>query len=247
MTDEAITQDEINNLLKAAAARDQRTVGAADILAWWQDLNIANVRYADASEAVARYYAIHWPKQPPNQRFRLTSPVLIELVHEIRNARHVASDFLYEPVAGETGAEYAARLQSQLRAVGDGQEPAHTMAEIGMNPEGQRKLKELISGMSQRMPYPPEIAEVLNRARPAGSQISCSRCHAKPGAKCSNPATGKTMARLHDSRIAGWAILCEACPDCRAAIGDVCIELGQPYRDHAHQARIDAARAAIAA
>jgi hypothetical protein len=246
-TTETITDAEVNNLLKAAAARDQRTIGAADILAWYQDLNIAGVRYADASEAVARYYAIHWPKQPPNQRFRLTSPVLIELVHEIRNARHVASDYLYEPVAGETGAEYAARLQAQLRAVGDGQPPAHTTAEIGMNPEGKRKLAELVSGMSQRMPYPPEIAEVLNRARPTGSQITCPRCRAKPGVKCSSPATGKPMARLHDSRIAGWAILCEACPDCRAAIGDTCRELGQPYRDHAHKVRIDAAKLAIGA
>ena len=33
---EIITQDETNSLLKAAAARDQRTIGAGDILAWWQ-------------------------------------------------------------------------------------------------------------------------------------------------------------------------------------------------------------------
>lgn len=247
MTNETITQEQINSLLKAAAARDQRTIGAADILAWWQDLNLAAVRYADASEAVARYYAIHWPRQAPAERFRLTSPVLIELVREIRKARHVAADFLYEPVQGETGAEYAARLQGQLRAVGDGAKPAHTMAEIGMNPEGQEKLKELISGIAQRRALPPEIAEVLDRARPAGSQISCPNCHAKPGRKCSSASTGKPMDRLHDSRIAGWAILCEACPDCRAAIGDTCRELGQPYRDHAHKARIDAARQALAA
>lgn len=247
MTNETITQEEINSLLKAAAARDQRTIGPADILAWWQDLNLAGVRYADASEAVARYYAIHWPKQAPAERFRLTSPVLIELVREIRKMRLDASDFLYEPVPGETGAEYAARLQGQLRAVGDGQRPAHTTAEIGMNPEGVEKLKELVAGMSQRMPYPAEIVEVLDRARPAGSQITCPRCHAKPNRKCSNPATGKAMERLHDSRIAQWAILGEPCPDCRAPIGDVCRELGQPYRDHAHKARIDAARKAVAA
>lgn len=246
-TNETITDAEVTRLLQAAAARDQRTIGAADILAWWQDLNIASIRYADASEAVARYYAIHWPRQAPAQRFRLTSPILIELVREIRNARHVAADYLYEPVDGETGAEYAARLQTQLRAVGDGQEPAHTMAEIGMNPEGKQKLAELVSGIANRRALPQEIADVLNRARPAGSQISCPRCNAQPGRKCSNPATGKPMNRLHDSRIAGWAILCESCPDCRAAIGDACRELGQPYRDHAHQTRIDAARAAIAA
>jgi len=245
ITGETITEDQINNLLKAAAARDQRTVGAADILAWYQDLNIARVRYADASEAVARYYAIHWVRQPPNQRFRLTSPLLIELVREIREARHVNADYLYEPVDGETGAEYAARLQAQLRAIGDGQPPAHTTAEIGMNPAGKEKLAELISGMAGRMPYPPEIAEVLDRARPAGSQITCPRCHAKPNAKCSNPVTGKAMNRLHDSRIAGWAILGETCPDCRAPIGEACRELGAPYKDHAHAARIEAAKQAL--
>lgn len=247
MTNETITQEEINSLLKAAAARDQRTIGPADILAWWQDLNIAGIRYADAAEAVARYYAIHYPKQAPAQRFRLTSPMLIELVRDIRNARHVASDFLYEPVPGETGAEYAARLQSQLRAIGDGQRPAHTTVEIGMNPEGKRKLEELISGIAQRRTLPPEIAEVLDRARPAGSQVTCPNCHAKPGRKCSSTSTGKQMTRLHDSRIANWAVLSEACPECRAAIGDVCRELGAPYRDHAHQTRIDAARQALAA
>lgn len=247
MINETITEDRVNELLKQAASRDQRTIATADIIAWYQDLNAVGITYPDAAEALVRYYAVHYPKQLPGQRFRLTSPMLIELVREIRNARLEASDYLCEPVLGETGAEYAARLQRELRAAADGQRPVHTTAEIGMNPEGQRKLKELIAGTSQRMPYPPEIAEVLDRARPAGSQITCPRCHAKPNRKCSNPATGKAMERLHDSRIAHWAILGESCPDCRAPIGAACRELGQPYRDHAHKARIDAARKALTA
>jgi len=245
IANETINADQINKLLKSCASRDQRTIATADQIAWYQDLNIARICYEDANEAVARYYAIHWVRQAPGERFRLTSPLLIELVRGIREARHVAADYLYEPVVGETGAEYAARLQAQLRAIGDGQPPAHTTAEIGMNPEGQQKLAELVSGMAGRMPYPPEIAEVLERARPAGSQITCPRCHAKPNAKCSNPVTGKSMNRLHDSRIAGWAILCETCPDCRAPIGETCRELGAPYKDHAHAARIEAAKQAL--
>lgn len=241
---ETITEDEINTLLKAAAARDQRTIGVADILAWYQDLNIARIRYTDASEAVARYYAIHWVKQEPHQRFRLTSPLLIELVHQIREARHVAADYLYEPVASETGAESSARLRGELRAVGDGLPPAHTKAAIGMNPSGQDRLAELVSGMSGRMPVPPEIAEVLARARPAGSTITCPRCHAAPNRKCADPATGRPMRRLHDSRIAAWSILGEACPDCRAPVGEACRELGAPYKDHAHAARIAAVKRA---
>lgn len=238
-TAETITEDEINKLLKAAAARDQRTIGTADILAWYQDLNVAAIRYPDASEAVARYYAIHWPRQAPNHRFRLTSPMLIELVREIRNARHEAANFVYEPVAGETGAEYAARLQAQKRAVGDGHPTSTNLAQLTARP-----VRELEGRLSSTWSLPQEIADVLQRARPVGSAIPCPRCHARPNRKCSDPATGRPMRRLHDSRIAAWAVLGAPCPDCRALIGDSCRELGQPYRDGAHPARIEAAKAA---
>lgn len=237
IANETITEDETNKLLKAAAARDQRTIGAADILAWYQDLNVAGIRYADASEAVARYYAIHWPRQAPNHRFRLTSPMLIELVHEIRNARHDAANFVYEPVDGETGAESAARLKAQQRAVGDGHPAPSGLAQLAARP-----VRELEGRLSSTWSLPPEISEVLQRARPAGSAIPCPRCHAKPNHKCCDPATGRQMRRLHDSRIAAWAVLGAPCPDCRALIGDGCRELGEPYRDNAHPARIDAAK-----
>lgn len=242
---ETITDEETNRLLKEAAMRDQRTIGATDIAAWYTDLNVAGINYADALAAVSRYYSVHWPKQPPGQRFRLTAPVLIELVLEIREKRHVDAGFLYEPVPEETGREFADRLQGQLRAVGDGFQPAHTTRELGENPDGQRQLAELVSGVAQKMPT--EVAEVLARARPTGSQVTCPRCRAVPNRKCTDPATGRQMGRLHDSRIAAWAIADGPCPDCRAAIGQACQELGRPYHDHAHPTRIAAARAALAA
>jgi hypothetical protein len=242
---ETITDEETNRLLKEAAMRDQRTIGATDIAAWYTDLNVAGVGYADALNAVSRYYSIHWPKQPADQRFRLTAPVLIELVREIREERHRSADFLYEPVVGETGAEYAARLQAQLRAVGDGQQPTHTTRELAANLRGKAQLAELVSGVAQKLPT--EVADIIARARPAGTQIRCPRCFAEPGHKCTDPATGRHMGRLHDSRIAAWAINEGPCPDCRAAVGDACRELGQPYHDHAHPSRIAAARAALAA
>lgn len=242
---ETITDEETNRLLKEAAMRDQRTIGATDIAAWYTDLNVAGVGYDDALAAVSRYYSIHWPKQPPGQRFRLTAPVLIELVGEIRERRHVNANFVYEPDPDETGAEYARRKQAQLRAVGDGHQPTYSARELSRSvDDNKRQLAELVSGVDQRMPLPPEIAKVLANARPAGLEVTCPRCHAEPDRKCTDPGTGRHMKRLHDSRVAAWAIVASACPECRAPVGEVCTQLGEPFRDHAHQTRIKAARSA---
>lgn len=246
MSTESITSAEVMALLKSAASRDQRTTDTADILAWYQDLNVAGVSYSDASTALTHYYAEIWPKQDPKFRFRATAPVVIEIVRDIRRKRHEAANFVYEPVDGETGAEYAARLQRQLRAVGDGQQPAHSTRELSHNPNGVRQLTAMVSSVSQRMPLPPEIAEVLANARPPGLEVTCPRCHAEPGRKCTDPGTGRHMKRLHDSRVAAWAIVANPCPECRSAVGSACTELGEPYRDHAHQTRISAARTAAA-
>jgi len=245
---ETITLPEIGELLALAAARDQRSTGTADNVAWWQDLNAARVTFKDAKLALTRYYAEVWPKQDPRQRFRATAPVIIEIVRGIRERRHEDANFVYEPVDGETGAEYAARYQRQLRAIGDGYVPTYSTREITRSvDDNKRQLAELVSGVDQRMLLPPEIAKVLASARPAGLEVSCPRCHAEPNRKCTDPGTGRQMKRLHDSRIAAWAIVANPCPECRAAVGSACTELGEPYRDHAHKTRIDAARTAAAA
>lgn len=244
---ETITLPEIGELLALAAARDQRSTGTADNVAWWEDLNAARVTFKDAKLALTRYYAEVWPKQDPRQRFRATAPVIIEIAQGIRKKRHEEANFVYEPVDGETGAEYAARRQRQLRAIGDGQQPVYSMRELTRGPEESKQILDgMIAGVSQRMPLPPEIAQVLANARPAGLEVSCPRCHAEPNRKCTDPGTGRAMKRLHDSRVAAWAIVANPCPECRSAIGSACTELGEPYRDHAHKTRIDAARTAAA-
>lgn len=49
-----MTRSEIALLLGAAAARDQRTVGEADVLAWHEDLG--DLDLADARDALRRHY-----------------------------------------------------------------------------------------------------------------------------------------------------------------------------------------------
>jgi hypothetical protein len=57
-----LSLDDISDILAMCAARDQRTVGRADVLAWWQDLNEAQVTKTDAEAAISRYYAVEWPQ-----------------------------------------------------------------------------------------------------------------------------------------------------------------------------------------
>lgn len=233
--DETITDEETNRLLQEAARRDQRSIGVNDIAAWYADLNVARVGYDDALKAVSRYYSIHWPKQPPAQRFRLTAPVLIELVDQIREQRHRAANFIYEPDPDETGAEYARRKQAQLRAVGDGHVPAHSVAELSPRP-----VAALVAGIASAKALPPEIAGLLAERRFGAKSIRCPKCSAAPAVRCTND-NGKPMTGLHPSRVDAHAVQNADCPECYANAGDGCREMGEPYPGGAHPGRVKAA------
>lgn len=232
---ETITDAETNRLLQEAAMRDQRTIGATDIAAWYTDLNVAGIGYNDALAAVSRYYSVHWPKQPPAQRFRLTAPVLIELVREIRERRHQAANFVYEPDPDETGAEFVQRLRAQQRAVGDGYAPAYSMAELSPRP-----VAALVSGIADAKALPLEITGLLAERRFGAKSLRCPKCSAGPGCRCTND-NGKPMAGLHPSRVDAHAVQTADCPECYATAGDGCREMGEPYRGGAHPGRVKAA------
>lgn len=236
---ETITIDEITILLKAAAARDQRTADPADTLAWWQDLNIAKVRYQDAAIAVTRYYAEIWPREDPRHRFRLTAQRLIEIVIALREHRITAANYIYEPRhPEETGAEYAHRLQTQLTAIADGHAPP-----TGRPPLTGRALPRLVEGAAP--PLPAAVAAVLTKIRHPARTITCPHCRARAGAPC-HAGTARPLAdhRPHPSRIDAWATAVAPCPECRVPAGTGCQEIGQPYPHGAHRSRVRAAEQA---
>lgn len=232
---ETITLEQIEQLLDSAAARDQRSTDPADHVAWWTDLNTARVSYADAKLAMAKYYAEVWPRQDPRQRFRVTAPVLIEIVGKIRDKRHELANFIYEPDPDETGAEYVRRKQAQLRAVGDGYAPAHSTAELSPRP-----VAALVAGIANAKALPPEIAGLLAERRFGAKSIRCPKCSAAPSARCTND-NGKPMSGLHPSRVDAHAVQNADCPECYATAGDGCREMGEPYRGGAHPGRVKAA------
>jgi hypothetical protein len=58
-----VKKSEVALILAAAAARDLRTVGEADVLAWHEDLE--DVTYPEAREALKRYYRDHTDRIMP--------------------------------------------------------------------------------------------------------------------------------------------------------------------------------------
>jgi len=240
MTHETITDEETNRLLKEAAMRDQRTIGATDIAAWYTDLNVARVNYDDALAAVSRYYSIHWPKQSPAERFRLTAPVLIELVREIRNKRFEQANFVYEPDPEETGAQYVQRLRMQLAAVGNGYAPAHSTAELS-----QRPVAALVAGVAEAKRMPAKVFNLPADRRFGPRSLRCPKCSAEPRARCTTE-NGRPMHAPHPMRIDAHAVQIATCPECHAAPGDGCRQMGEPYPG-AHPGRVKAAAEAIRA
>lgn len=237
---EIITVDEVTALLKGCQARDQRTIGPGDTLAWWQDLNTARVGYADASAALSHYYANVWPRQDPRQRFRATAPVLIELVLAIRKQRLADSDFTYEPRHWEeTGAQYVVRLRGQIAAVADGREPDQPAGHALLR---KRPVAELIAGVAAARVLPPEIADVIARRRPQARSIDCPYCNAPRGANCKGPAGKDLSTGVHPGRIDSWAVAVAGCPTCFADPGKPCTENERPFPHGAHRGRADAAQ-----
>ena len=235
MTDTTITVNEVVGLLEQITARDQRTTALADLATWLHDLNMARVSYRDAQQAANYYYAVVWPAQKEQDRYRLTAPKIIELVRRVHLER--LENFVYQPTLGETGAEFIANYNRQRNAIASGQVPPVPSITEALKP---RPVAALIAGLAAARVLPPEIAEIITRRRPPATSIPCPACHAGPNKRC-HTGTGRELKALHPSRLDVFATSTTNCPACAAEPGSPCLEYGQPYRGGAHRARIEAA------
>jgi hypothetical protein len=141
---ETITSEEIGYLLGLAAARDQRTVGDADILAWHADLNAARVTLRSAEAALTHYYAVIAPRSDPDRRFRISGPDLLAIIRKARTDRLNSGALVDDGDPDETPQEFVARRRATERAVADGRlgNPAALTA-IGLAPaNGPQELTE---------------------------------------------------------------------------------------------------------
>lgn len=177
-----ITYPQAGELLALAAARDQRTVGDADVLAWAEDLNAAGITYDDASAAIRAFYQ-EMATREPRDRFRATPVDLISIARRQRRER--LANFRYEPPPAdtETPREYLARLRGQIAAVADGRrEPAALRPALPVGDADVAPVLELVG-----RPVPDEI-------RPASPMsVQCPACGARIGQHC---RSGRSKPRI---------------------------------------------------
>jgi hypothetical protein len=180
-----ISFEEAGRLLGLAAARDQRTVGDADILAWHADLNAANVTYSVAEQALTRFYAKDMASLEPDQRRRVTTPDIIGIARKIRAERVV--DFVYEPPLGDEDPNYLRRFRGQLEATANGDRPAvpERLAISSGSPRDVRSLTNLIGRAVPDEPSeeaPSDEVAAIRRPGPLG--VDCPTCKAAIGRPC---------------------------------------------------------------
>ncbi|MGW4007892.1 zinc finger domain-containing protein [Streptomyces sp. NPDC004763] len=221
---ESITYEQIGEILGLAAARDQRTVGDGDVMAWYDDLNTAAVSYADARGALAAFY-VEQANVRPEHRFRITTPDVIRLARQARRER--VRNFVYEPVdPDEPWQQFHDRMRAQLRAIGDGRVPPPQKVpalEGGPAPNVAAELR----GLLREVPDD-EDGDGEPKPRVGAMTVTCPRedCKARVGRQCKRPS-GKPRTEPHPARIA--------------------LAQGKAYDPDAERAEMDRRRAASAA
>ncbi|WP_329131479.1 hypothetical protein OG552_10310 [Streptomyces sp. NBC_01476] len=225
---------EAAELLKHCSAFDNRKPSAAAAVAWAAALN--DVPFDDdASAAVATYYTTA-PKDPDGKLWILPHHVRT-LRAKIRSAR--VENFQYEPVEGETAAEFIARYQGQIRAVASGRvtPPASRLALEG-GPSKQFVQELEARGFEVGRPVPDSdeqaVIDSVRRAGPLG--VECPACGAVVGRPCKTPGgtekqpLGKPRLKPHSARL-------------RAAVGE--LEQTPAQRLAEEERRREASRVAL--
>lgn len=197
-----ITFEEAGRLLGLAAARDQRIVGDADILAWHSDLNAAGIVYSDADAALTRFYAVEMAGLEPEDRRRVTTPDVISIARKIRNER--LANFVYEPPPGDEDPNYLARLRGQLTQVANGDRLALTERPALEGGPHKSVMNELAKvGRTVPDEDGEEVeAEVVEIRRPGPLGVVCPVCQAAIGRPCRVEVGGKRreLRKPHSAR-----------------------------------------------
>lgn len=188
------TFDDASRLLGLAAARDQRTVGRADILAWQADLDAAGLTPADAEQALSSFYQ-EMASRPREQRYRATPVDLIDIARQARRER--VRDVRYDGDPDETTEQYLARYRARIRALADGQiGPDEGLRALGTGPSAA--LSQALAGVGRQVPDNDTSAPATRPIRTGPLTVPCPACRAPVGRHCR--ANGRTRTVAHAAR-----------------------------------------------
>lgn len=174
-----MTPEEVFDLLSYMASRDRRTVGKADVAAWFED--VGDLEYADAREAVRLHF---------RETADWLMPVHIrQRVKDIRADRLKNSD-LAIPVGDPDDREaWAKSLRNITNRLANGREPFRAIEGGKAKSTPNETFKKARSAEDNK--------------RVLGQTIACpvNWCNAMVGEPCVSQVHGKPLATGHPSRI----------------------------------------------
>lgn len=193
-----ITFEDASTLLGLAAARDQRTVGRADILAWHADLTAAGLTRTDAETALTTFYQ-EMASRRPQDRYRATAVDLIDIAKRARRER--VANLRYDGDPDETPQQYLTRLRARTAALADGRiGPDTGLRSLGPGTLDPRLIRELATVGHD---VPDEDASGSRRPVRVGPlTVACPACLAPLGKHCRSNGHPRTVAHAARRRAA---------------------------------------------
>ena len=193
-----ITFEDASALLGLAAARDQRTVGRADVLAWHADLSAAGLTRADAEAALTVFYQEMASRQPKD-RYRVTAVDLIDIAKRARRER--VANLRYDGDPDETPEQYLNRLRARTSALADGRiGPDTGLRALGPGTPDPRLIRELETIGHDVPGDDPTSSRRPVRVGPL--TVACPACLAPLGRHCRSNGRPRTVAHAARRRAA---------------------------------------------
>jgi hypothetical protein len=193
-----ITFEDASTLLGLAAARDQRTVGRADILAWQADLSAAGLTRTDAETALTAFYQEMAARQPQD-RFRVTAVDLIDIAKRARRER--VANLRYDGDPDETPQQYLNRLRARTAALADGRiGPDTGLRALGPGTPDPRLMREL-TAVGHDVPGD-DTTGTRRPVRVGPLTVACPACQAPLGRHCRSNGSPRTVAHAARRRAA---------------------------------------------
>ena len=193
-----ITFEDASTLLGLAAARDQRTVGRADILAWHADLSAAGLTRADAETALTAFYQ-EMANRQPQDRFRATAVDLIDIAKRARRER--VANLRYDGDPDETPEQYLIRLRARTAALADGSiGPDTGLRALGPGTPDPRLTREL-GTIGHDVPGE-DTPSSRRPVRVGPLTVECPACSAPLGKHCRSNGHPRTVAHAARRRAA---------------------------------------------
>lgn len=193
-----ITFEDASTLLGLAAARDQRTVGRADVLAWHADLTAAGLTRTDAENALTVFYQEMASRQPKD-RYRVTAVDLIDIAKRARRER--VANLRYDGDPDETPEQYLARLRARTAALADGRiGPDTGLRALGPGTPDPRLLREL-AAVGHDVPGNDTVGS-RRPVRVGPLTVACPACKAPLGKHCRSNGHPRTVAHAARRRAA---------------------------------------------